>query len=171
MFVVLIVLLLSLWFALLKARESALRIACVGNLKMIGLSLRLYSNVFGDQYPEHQGAAGFEQLRAGGFLENRHCYVCPDYRLQYQEFKREYWSPSNKKPLTEGDVGYIYIGGMGEATSVDSSCVMDKPFNHDRYGNILFIDGHVKGYAGVDWMMHAGLSKEKIDKLLKRYSD
>jgi len=162
-------LLFSLWFSLLKAREQGLKIACVGNLKNIGLSLRLYSNVFGDDYPERDGAAGFEQLRSTGFLENRICYVCPDYRIHHPELTNTNWRMSNNKPLTEDTVGYIYIGGMGEATSVDSSCVMDKPFNHDRYGNILFIDGHVKGYAGADWMMNAGLNRKKINRLLKRY--
>ena len=170
MFVVVIFLLASLWFSVLKARESALRIACASNLKMIGLSLRLYSNTFEDRYPEKQGAAGFEQLRSSGFLDTRHCYDCPTYSVNHPELKLNSWDPTNKKPLTEGDVGYIYIGGMSEASSVDSGYIMDKPFNHDRYGNILFIDGHVKGYAGANWMMNAGLSKEKIDKLLKRYS-
>ena len=47
--------------------------------------------------------------------------------------------------------------------------MMDKPMNHDNYGHILFIDGHAKGFAGADWMMNAGLSRDKVEDLRLKY--
>jgi hypothetical protein len=158
-----------LFSALTKAREDARKIACVSPLKQMGLALRLYSNFNNDLYPEKQGAAGLEELRASGYLECKPCYTCPsDLKCEKSNIKNGFYRRGNNEPLTEKTVSYIYIGGMGEATSVDSGVVMDKPDNHDKYGQILFNDGHAKGFSGADWMMNAGLSKRKIDPLRKQ---
>ncbi len=50
--------------------------------------------------------------------------------------------------LTEDTLSYVYFGGFTEADSVDTPLAFDKPGNHERYMNILFLDGHVKGYPG-----------------------
>ena len=47
----------------------------------------------------------------------------------------------------------------------------DKPNTHDKYGNVLFVDGHVKGYAGANWMKSAGIPKEWIEKSNKKNSE
>jgi prepilin-type processing-associated H-X9-DG protein len=125
------------------AKESARKISCTSNLKCIGLSLRMYSSVYNEAYPHLDGAAGLDLLRSEGFLENAHVYICPSTGI-----KASY--PLTK--LTEENTGYCFRGGLTEASSVDSALAWDKPNNHDRYGNILYVDGHVKGYAGANWM-------------------
>lgn len=125
------------------ARESARKISCTSNLKCIGLSLRMYSNVYDEAYPHLDGAAGLDLLRSEGFLENAHVFICPS-----TEIEAEY----PLKKLTEANTSYCFRGGLTEASSVDSALAWDKPNNHDKYGNILYVDGHVKGYAGADWM-------------------
>jgi prepilin-type processing-associated H-X9-DG protein len=36
---------------------------------------------------------------------------------------------------------------------------MVQSFNHSKYGNILFVDGHVTGYAGSQWINNNGSSR------------
>lgn len=35
----------------------------------------------------------------------------------------------------------------------------DKPQNHTNFGNVLFADGHVKGFVGKDWLAKARQGK------------
>lgn len=152
--------------ALSMARESARKISCTNNLKQLGLSMRMYSNVFDEKYPNIDGAAGLDLLRSEGFLENPAVYVCP--------------STSDKKAkpgekLTEDTVSYVYFGGFTEADSVDIPLAFDKIGNHEKYVNILFVDGHVKGYAGsfnkcsdvVEMLISGSRYSQKDQKILR----
>jgi len=132
--------------ALSMARESARKISCTSNLKIIGLSLRMYSNVYDEAFPHLDGAKGLEMLRKNGFLEAPQCFVCPSAGTKPAAYGA---------PLTEATVDYQYFGGHTESDSVDVILACDKENNHDKYGNVLFIDGHVKGYAGSGWKQSA----------------
>lgn len=130
--------------ALSMARESARKISCTNNLKQIGLSLRMYSNVYDEAFPmilAGDNGESLQLLATEGFLEATKVYVCPS-------------TTDVVGSITDIDTGssYNYAGsGLTEAGSVDSGIAADKSDNHEKYGNILFIDGHVKGYAGTAW--------------------
>ena len=138
--------------ALSMARESARKISCTNNLKQIGLALRFYSSAYDDQFPRTGGGAGLAALTDeewGGFLRNNKIYICPSTTGTIEDTFTD---------ITD-NTSYVYGGGMNEATSVESGVAADKDgtiakpadSNHDRFGNILFVDGHVKGYASQTW--------------------
>ena len=139
--------------ALSQAREKARRISCTSNLKQIGLAIRMYSQEFRERFPSSSQGSGFEQLRSGGYLENVKLFTCP----------------STTDACTDGfslggtgvTVSYGYVGGLTENNSVDSAMSVDRiarsVSNHVKYGNILFVDGHVQGFAGVTWCSEANL--------------
>ena len=128
--------------ALSMARESARKISCCNNLKQIGLGLRFFSSAYDDKFPDKDGSEGLQMLNDenyGAFLTNKRVYVCPSTDTK---------PARNGDTLTEDTVSYVYFGGFTEADSVYIPLAFDKPGNHDKYVNILFLDGHVKGYAG-----------------------
>jgi prepilin-type processing-associated H-X9-DG protein len=129
--------------ALNAAREKARRISCASNLKGIGFAIRMYSQENNEQFPDKNGAEGLEMLRAGGYLENTKVCTCPSTTTV---------PAMDGGKLTEENVDYVYIGGMNESASVDAVFACDKPNNHNKFGNLLFVDGHVSAFAGANWM-------------------
>jgi prepilin-type N-terminal cleavage/methylation domain-containing protein/prepilin-type processing-associated H-X9-DG protein len=135
--------------ALQAAREKARRISCASNLKQIGLGIRMYSQEANERFPATVTSPGqaFEMLRSGGYLEAVTIYVCPSttdsITLNY---------------MTTAAYSYGYAPGMSDASATDSAISRDKDTNHTKYGNMLFVDGHVSGFAGATWTSNAGSS-------------
>lgn len=132
-------------FACSQARESARRSVCLSNLKQIGPALRMYSNVYEENFPNNDGRTGLELLASSGFLENTEVYECPSTTDNV----------ANSISISISS-SYCYARGLSEASSVDSAIAEDRSSNHEKYGNLLFVDGHVKGYAGSSWSANRG---------------
>ena len=61
--------------------------------------------------------------------------------------------------VTNSNFGYTFIAGMTENDSPDSGMIFDcgkeavsSKSNHDKYGNICFVDGSARGEAGDNWV-------------------
>ena len=124
--------------AINASRERNRRISCASQLKCIGLALFQYSMDFNDYFPNQDHDGGFELLRSNDYLTDNKIYACP--------------STSDT-----GNVGgavissYNYQSGFTSNDKIDSGFAWDKLNNHRKFGNLLFLDGHVTGYAGPNW--------------------
>ena len=145
-------------FYLSDAQRMARRISCNSNLKSIGLVLKQYAIDHDGWLPDKSGANGLEQFRCNEYLTDYGVYLCPSTTTQRGK---------GNQPLTNKIVDYIYRAGLQDppADGKDSSkipVIWDKPTNHENYGNVLFLDGHVKGFEGANWMEQAGIKKNTV---------
>lgn len=129
-----------------STREKARRISCNSNLKGIGLSLKQYATDYNNFFPNE----GLEQLRSNDYLTDYGIYQCPSTNTRKGE--------DNEK-LTDEIVDYVYRKGLKDSDDSKTPLAWDKPENHEDYGNVLFVDGHVKGFIGANWMEQAGIKK------------
>ncbi|OGV48847.1 MAG: hypothetical protein A2017_14305 [Lentisphaerae bacterium GWF2_44_16] len=138
----LIVFAISLFPEIGGARKYPRRISCASNLKSISIALRQYALDYDGYFPPYDDAAGLEILRKNSYLDDYKIYTCPSTDTKI---------PLSGQPLREENVSYHYKGGYTEKDSSDLAILWDKDGNHTKYGNILFLDGHVMGYSGADW--------------------
>ena len=144
--------------ALNQAREKARRINCAGNLKQIGLALRMYSGDSDEAFPGAppttytgtggDNCSGLNLLVVQHYLSSGKMYCCPSTTTS-----------ESTTTLNNSSLDYYYDGNETERTcGTDTGIVCDAAngttvnWNHVKYGNIVFGDGHVKGYAGLDWV-------------------
>ena len=163
--------------ALNSAREKARRISCASNQKQIGLAFQLYTNFpddvvlpFGGEVAantttkETTSTQGLEPLVLNGVLTDMKMYVCPSTSqkaatyfsgVTANPFKNTATSGTANTSLDGLGLSYHYLPGMNaNTTGSDSGIVFDggsgsgnaSP-NHDKFGNILFGDGHVASFV------------------------
>ena len=158
--------------ALNSAREKARRISCASNQKQIGLSFQLYTNFpddvvlpFGGVAPTAGSAAksslGLEPLVINAVLTDMKMYVCPSSSVKAATYfsgitGSVFANTATAAPANAGlspiGLSYHYLPGMNANTcSSDSGILFDgmsgSSANHEKFGNILFGDGHVGSFV------------------------
>ena len=137
-----------------QAREPARRISCIANLKQIGLALKSYADDYNGHFPDK----GLEQLRINDYLTDYGVYNCPSTNTR---------KGKDNEKLTDAIVDYVYQKGLKFNIGAQNSKIpiaWDKAENHVGYGNVLLLDGHVKGFEtsnGIAWMEQAGITEAK----------
>ena len=107
--------------------------------------------------------AAMNILRATEYIADGNIFVCPsssatgnDANLTDAKSKMTYANDANYNSVPTLSYGYTYVAGGSYIDSAVSSDVKKEGTapndNHTNYGNMLFFDGHVKGFNGVAWM-------------------
>ncbi|MDD5598101.1 MAG: type II secretion system protein [Victivallaceae bacterium] len=144
--------------ALNQAREKARRISCTSNLKQIGLAMKQSAMDNEDSFPDYLGS-----LLSGKYLNDYGVYICPS-TVTPKGSSGDSIVVSGEGAMTD----YTIAQGMMEGASTrfgnaDSALSTDRwdttdghngtpgTPNHEAYGNVLFLDGHVKGFPTNGW--------------------
>lgn len=135
--------------ALKKARESAKRIACMNNLRQIGLTFSLYRQDFNSYFPVSSttGNTWYYTLKKEGYAKNYDMFQCPSLGNNYSSFGMN------------SNLGYKRDSQIRKAQSKVLLCFdVTDPFRtffdwwnfdyvddrHSSKCNFLFTDNHVE---------------------------
>ena len=148
--------------ALNSAREKARRISCASNQKQIGLSFQLYTNFPDDVVlPSWDGtvgessSVGLAPLVVNAVLTDMKMYICPSTSTKSAVYQTDL---AYNKVFTNGltnelGLSYHYLPGMNANTCTSDSGILfdggsgSDAENHEKFGNILFGDGHVGSFV------------------------
>jgi prepilin-type processing-associated H-X9-DG protein len=130
---------------------------------------KMYANDFYEKFPVY-GAAGAAThngtslglLVAENFLTDVKVYLCPSAAHEPSSVAvGETFARTNGFSAASGSAGnysYGYIAGLNENHGADSGLAFDigsstsgGKSNHDKYGNILYIDGSARASTGNIW--------------------
>ncbi|MBP5531472.1 MAG: prepilin-type N-terminal cleavage/methylation domain-containing protein [Lentisphaeria bacterium] len=175
--------------ALQRARESANQSNCKGNLNQIGKALRMYANDYDGKFPggpapdsgngEYPAdnfykvgrCGGFELLRINNYLVDYAVYVCPSTSVSTGKGTDSLrWdgtanlSYAYQPSMVDGTSTSTGLSGSGvsaDLTGDGGTTSNGGASNHTKFGNILFLDGHVKGFAGAGWFSPDNVGQPK----------
>ena len=169
--------------ALNSAREKARRISCASNLKQIGLAAKMYAGDFSEKFPcnnvyikadgstfetsntvavgGYHNSASISLLMSQNYNTDYKTYVCPSGTLNGKKLADDNVLTVKPGSPADANLSYCFIAGMTENDSPDSGISFDAGYeaasgkaNHDKYGNVLFVDGSVRNYAGDGWSVN-----------------
>ena len=107
-------------------------------------------------------------LMSQGYNTDYKTYVCPSgtlngikpttNRLSNSTDANDYCLQATADKVDETNLSYAFIAGMNENDSPDSGLTFDvgyevasKKSNHEKYGNVCFVDGSARNFAGDNW--------------------
>lgn len=125
---------------------------------------------WGTGYTDEQSKSPLELLRANDFLAEYKVYVCPSSSVaegKDNESNRDTLNYAQSAGDSNATLSYAYTSGMIEGdsqiygrggsclaadlTGEESGSTSGLQTNHTEFGNILFLDGSVRGFTGKGW--------------------
>jgi predicted Zn finger-like uncharacterized protein/prepilin-type processing-associated H-X9-DG protein len=126
-----------------RANETANRVKCASNLRMIGQAILMYSNDNRGQYPPTPDLLLLTQdIQPDAFC----CPSTNDKPVTGDQVQQAKKQPNTTPLLVPGKSSYVYWGkGLTNNASAEAVVVYEDSANHDdEGGNFLFGDGHVE---------------------------
>ena len=154
--------------ALNQAREKARRISCTSNLKQIGLSMKQYAMDYADSFPDSNIDSGYNKLRTSDYLTDYGVYNCPSTVTTKGSGDLAITMSTADTAVSDYSIAYGMMEGSSDRFgNADSSLGTDRcdgannsgSANHSDYGNVLFLDGHVKGFPTSTWIANSGIDQ------------
>jgi len=122
--------------------DSTRKKISMSNLKKLSEALKKYAFNTGNAFPDMEGAAGFEQLRKSGCLDDTAHLTCPGTGTE----------PANVEEGISGvHTDYIYSPAPSNSISAEP-IIWDKPGNFKDGGHVLYSDGEIIWFTGRDWL-------------------
>jgi prepilin-type N-terminal cleavage/methylation domain-containing protein/prepilin-type processing-associated H-X9-DG protein len=165
--------------ALNQAREKARRISCTSNLKQIGLSMKQYAMDYDDNFPDGGANAvsasdtGYEKLRTNEYLTDYGIYNCPSTVTTKGTGIQPLYLIGTADAIVDYSIAYGMMEGFSDrygnadsalgADRADKTLLVDQNMgapNHSEYGNVMYLDGHVKGYPTSTWLADSGCNQD-----------
>jgi predicted Zn finger-like uncharacterized protein/prepilin-type processing-associated H-X9-DG protein len=124
-----------------RARETANRVKCASNMRIIGQALLLYANQNHGAYPPK-----LEDLITAQLIDGQP-FVCPSTN---DTVAPGIGNAQATNLSAGGHLSYVYIGQkLSPSSPADQVLVCELPSNHNNDGgNFLFADGHVEFFNG-----------------------
>jgi hypothetical protein len=128
--------LLVLWGV--REHKIAIRVVCESNLRCIGGALQMYAQDNEGAFPPYDGATGLNMLVSQEYLVNPRVYVCP------YPSKKRHVPATIGSPIREGNLSYIYMGGMSNTVPQSTPLAFLKPGPGVKYICVLFNEIYAK---------------------------
>ena len=145
--------------ALSRAREQVKRVTCASSLKQMGLALLMYADDYREALPYNTdfmfstalpkyNEGGLALLVRNGYLNNPKLFICPSTQdqpgtdcsyLYLNDLKKTAGEDLLMQTATTTKIGLLADGAKSGIT------------NHQDFGNVLYGDGHVRGFTGPQW--------------------
>ena len=153
----------------LKQIGNALEMYSQGSKGQLRPHGKLATGVNADGTGEAGAIGAMEALRQQGHLTDHKVYVCPSSTGTAGQGNAvlTFGTPTAKDQQSSLSYGYAYVsaqyssasavsgdlngGKTAKGAALTSAGTNNKKSNHEDYGNLLYADGHVQGYAAADW--------------------
>ena len=163
--------------ALNQARERARRISDASNLKQIGTAISMYiqDNRWEGFFPSTEATSSIDSVgNANGTTAGSLYLLSDDLKDENILIDPSSGNKASTTWTTSMTSDYNYYAGMsnsaakalGHGTEPDSGVTADNSRSHTNYGNVLYVDIHVKGMNGEDWYENANIKNELLSDLI-----
>ena len=135
-----------------RSRRRARQVACVSNLKQLGMALQLYSLNHDGRYPpqDHEWAPTMPHVK------NLAVFRCPDDPAWRRGGVLSRWGAGRSSETQERIFSsYTYRGGYSNDDWADTRLASEWESFHRGWRNVLYLDGRVEAIHRSKWKQMA----------------